>query len=638
MIFSYLKEDNLSELYSESKKYTESLTDPFPEFDRIARNRPKANIPKKYPKTTDGTTASIIKQRAKRTVQQIPTGKVIGEDAEAWLPIVAEFIYTNKIIPYANEDYDLIQKSQNVVERGDTFGATATYTPFLNHNGYFCPDMSVIYWADIFLQKGKKSGYSCNFVFLRSWWQPEDIEALIKKEKDLAKSAKERGEVYESTWDLEALDSVKDSVTSKDSKAKTPHEDERSVNANGVEFITGFQEGVGATFFTFVPSSKDDKDVAIVRRKQNKDPRGKIPIQWYYGDIDGTNPLGRSIIELVGGLQNLIDTDMQMYQFNRALSLDPPIIKRGGFSKNKIVTAPGVIIDLDAEANASIDAMEVNTTGITQYPNLYGLQKSQLLNLISSPDTSVSSEVGNPGFSKTDSGVKALQARVSVDDNTRTKNFEAWFENWSECAINLHFAERTGKEELQLDEKTATKLRRLAQEGKFDESKLSENNVIVIDYDTDTPALKFRVDASTSSKKSEGEQLEANIALLERLESSQLLQGIIPPEKIAATWNAIVSASGVEDPENLSIDLEELKKQIEEQRIAQEQAAAAQGVNQAAQPVTDPEDEQIANELRSMGVPDSIIADAIDAANRGMPAKNILAGIQTLMIGAPSGR
>lgn len=647
MIFSYLKEDNLSKLYSESKKYTESLTQPFKEFERIARNLPKQNIPKKYPKTTDGTTASIIKQRAKRTVQQIPTGRVISDDQNDWLPIVADFILNHKIIPYANEDYDLIQKSLNLVERADTFGAAASYTPFLNHDGYFSPDLSLLYWGDVFIQPGKKSAAASKYLFVRTWVQPEDIDALIDQEKQLAKSAKQRGEKYESTYDLKALESVRDDVSNKDDKAQTPHEQELAVTSSGVEFITGFQIGVGATYFTFVPNSSDDKEVTIIRRKVSKDPRGKYPIQWIFGDIDGSNPLGRSICAFVGGLQNLIDSDMQMYQFNRALSLDPPIIKRGNFSKNKIITAPGVVIDLGVEQGASIDAMSVDTTGIAQYPNLYGLQKSQLLNLVSSPDTSVSAEVGNPGFSKTDSGVKALQNRISVDDNSRTKNFEAWFEEWAECAVNLFFAERTGTEELQLDNKTAARLRKLADEGYFDESKLSEDNKILINYDTDTPALKFRVDASTSTKKSESEQLDANLALLERLEQSQLLQQIIPADKIAATWNAIVSASGVEDPENLSVDLEEFKKQQEEaqaQAQAQMQAqAAAQELPQEQAMDAGPElaqenqeqqpsvDDLLTQELRAMGAPDSLIADALDAADKGMSADQILESIHQLM-------
>lgn len=574
MIFSYLSETNIFDRYKDSKTYTEQLTDPFPEWERIARNRPHGGIDKRYPKTTDGTTASIVRKTPKRVVQQLPTGVVETDDDDAWLPIVAGFIYTNKILPYANEEYDLIQKWWTALEKGLTFGACAIYSPFLNHDGYFCPDMTIPYWGDIFLQKGKKSGYDCSYVFMRSWWQKEDLEALIDREKKLAKSAKQRGEAYDSSWDLTALKSILKAEIKKDEQATTPSDRDRGVNTSGIELVTGFQKGVGATFLTFNPSEK-----VIVRRKTNKDPRGKIPIDWFYGDTDGSNPLGRGVVELVGGLQNLIDSDMQMYQYNRALLLAPPVMKWGTVSSKKVVFEPNALIDMGTDPSNKLEALNIDSTALAKYPELYGLQKSQLLNLVNSPDTSISSEVGNPGFGKTPEALTQNKATISVDDNFVRKSFEASFENWSETGINLYFAERTGIEELQLDDETAKKLRKLATETwsdgtpKFDLNQLSEDNKIRINYDTATPALKFRVDASTSKMKDDSDQLTALQGLLTTLESSPILTQIVPPEKIIGAWNAIVAASGVEDPEELSIDVEEFKKQ---QEMAAEQQMAMQ--------------------------------------------------------------
>lgn len=656
MIFSFLTSENIFDRYKDSKQYTDLLTEPFPEFERIARNKPHASIDKRYPKTTDGTTASIVRKTPKRVVQQLPTGVVESDDDDAWLPIVAGFIYTNKILPYANEEYDLIQKCWTVIEKGLTFGAAATYTPFLNHDGYFCPDLTTPYWGDIFLQKGKKSGYDCNYVFMRSWWQKEDIKALISREKDLAASAKKRKETYDSSWDLANLEKILDSETKKDPQATTPSDKDRSTNSGGIELVTAFQKGVEAKFYTFNPTEE-----LIVRTKVNKDPRGKIPIDWMYGDIDGTNPLGRGIVELVGGLQNLIDSDMQMYQFNRALMLAPPVIKKGSFNKSKIVYAPNVIIDVGDDPNADVKPLEIDTSAVANYPELYGLQKSQLLNLVNSPDTSISSEVGNPGFGKTPEALSQQKATISVDDNYVRKMFEAWFENWSESAINIYFAERTGIEVLQLDDDTAMKLRKLAQETwsdgtpKFDINLLSEDDKIRIDYDTATPALKFRVDASTSKMKDDSDQLTALQGLLTTLESNPVLAALVPPEKIIAVWNSIVASSGVEDPEELSIDPEEFKQQQAEAMAAQQQtphlppeAPQGAGMDQAMQPEAQPEqmieqppeqamadqaqlppdvspeDQQIIQELQALGIPEATIQEAIDLLNNGYTADQVL--------------
>lgn len=550
MAYSFLTPKNLGEIYEDSRQYTNLLTEPFPEFQRIARNRPHPGIDPAYPKTTDGTTASIVQKTPKRVVQQLPTGVVESDEDEEWLPIVAQFIYTNKIIPYANEDYGLFEKSQLIIENGLTFGFGASYTPFLNHDGYFCPDLALPYWGDLSLQRGKKSGYSCSYVFYRVWWQKPDVKALIASEQKLAAAAKKRGEKYEATWDLEALNNVLTSITKKDEKAKTPTDKERNTNPEGIELITGFQKGVGAKFYTFclTSDSKGETDITIVRTKVNKDPRGKIPIDWFYGDIDGNNPLGRGVVELIGGLQNLIDSDMQMYQYNRALMLAPPVIKKGNIGNFKF--APNVVIDASNDPNASIEPLEIDTTAVANYPALYGLQKSQLLALVSNPDAQTSSQVGNPSFSKTSAGVQQQAASISVDDNAVRKRFETWFQNWSETAINLYFGERTGKEEIQLDKATAMRLRELPN---FDEALLSEDNKILIDYDTDTPILKFRVNPSTTSVSDKASQVQDATSLLDLVMQYPMLNaaygGPIDTDVLA---RRIVSNSGIDDPEQVA--------------------------------------------------------------------------------------
>jgi hypothetical protein len=543
--FQYLTPDNVVETFRTSRQYSEGLTDQFFEFERLARNKPHGSIPREYPKTTDGTTASIIRKTPHRIIQQLPTGRVVGAEDD-WLNVVAAFIYKHKIIPGANEGYGLLQKCWNVVEKFLTFGFCPTYTPFVEHHGYFCTDLRLPYWADVFVQPGKLSDADSNYMFLRSWWQTKDIEALIDSQRALKPAAR--------TWDLANLEQIKDLTATKDNKAQTPAERDKNINAKGgVELITGFQRGVGAKFFTFHVNSG-----LIVRTKANKDPRGELPICFAYGDIDGSNPFGRSIIELVGPLQNLMDAEMQMYQYNRALMLNPPLIKLGNFSKNKIKFAPNTIIDVGADPNAKVEPLAIDSTAIQNWPNNYGLMKSQMINLLASPDTSISADVGNPGFSKTPQGVQASQANLSVDDNYVRKQFEAWFERWSETAINLYFAEREGIEELQLDDDTVEQLMSL--EG-FDPRMISADNKIRINYSSATPKLHFRVDASSSKQSNDPAQIGIAEGLLDVVMKFPMLNknfgGRIDPDELA---EKIVKASGIQDPELVAPELTKAEK------------------------------------------------------------------------------
>lgn len=638
MSFSFLDEDNIFTKYTESKQYTDLLTKPFPEFERIARNRPHDSINSKYPRVTDGTTSAIIRKTSRRVIQQVPTG-VVESDTEEWLPIVADFIYRTIILANANEDYDLIQKCWTALERSLTFGSVASYAPFLSHDGVFSPDMDIPFWGDIYLQQGKKSGYACKYLFMRAWYQKSDIEQIIDRENKFKADAKTSGDKYEATWDVASLKQILDKKSAKEDHNKQPFEKDRNVNADGIELVTGFQVGKGATFYVFNPSEK-----LIVRRKKNKDPRGKIPIDWLYAETDGANPLGRGIVELVGGLQNMIDSGMQMYHWNRALMIDPPMRKIGNYNKNAIAFSPGKVNDLGNDPNNKLEIMTVDSTAVQNYPSLYGLEKSQLLNIVSSPDTSISAEVGNPGFGKTPTALNQQKATISVDDNYIRKMFEAWFQNWSETAINLFFAERTGIGVVKLDDDTVNKLKALAEESKFDMSLINDKSEIMIDYDSETPTLKFRVDASTSKLQDEASQRESLSTLITAIDSSPTLQQIMGqyPDKMMALWNRLVSNASVEDPEDLKIDIKEVEQiQAQQQAIQQQQVMQTQAQPQVApqapqmapqEPMTQEQpmglDDALRTKMAQLGFGPMSIQSAIDQANMGEAPETILAGLR----------
>lgn len=574
----FLTRDNFWQKYHSAKTWTEKWSKDFDEFIRIARNEAPNDVPERYARVSDGTTASLIRKTPKRVIQQLPTGVVTADDRSDWLPIVAEFILLNKIIPYANGEYDLIQKFWTTIENGLTIGGQAVYTPFVQSNGEFTTDASLVYFGDIFFQEGKKSLYACDYVFMRSWWQPETIDQIIATEKKLGREAKANGETYHSTWDLEALKKLRQKKTEKDEQGTTRSEQKAGIENSAIEVVIGFQKGVGAIFYTGSPAGENNG--VIVREKQNKDPRGLPPIDYFYADVDGSNPFGRSIIELVGGLQNMIDGDMRAYKFNRALGLAPPVMVYGNVDTSQSIYEADAIIEMGDNQNNRIEPLSVDTTALREYTNVYGLNKSQLLNLFNSGgDTSVSADVGNPGFGKTPTALKQQKEIMSADDNYLRKNFESFFENWAETAINVYFAEREGTEELQLDQKTAERLRKLEKDGKLDPGFVNENNVIRINYSSATPALRFRVDASTSKMNGQAEQLESLQLLLEMATTPSLAQ-IIPQEKLAMAWNKIVLNSGVEDPDELSIDLEQYRQVQQMQQVQQMPEMLESGMRQ----------------------------------------------------------
>ena len=647
-----LNENNFWKKYQAAAKWTKSWTEPFDEFSRIARNETEPDTPKEYARVSDGTTASLVRKTPKRVILLLPTGVVESDDDNDWLPIVAEFILLNKIIPYANSEYDLIQKFWSCIENGLTFGGQAVQTPFLLHGTEFTTDASLIYWGDIFFQPGKKSFYDCDYFFVRSWWQPETIDRIIEADEKRAAEAKKNGEKFTSTWDIKALKKAKELITSKDDQGKTRSEEKLGVDASGIEVVTGYQKGIGAIFLTACSGSEGGEGL-IIRRKKNKDPRGLPPVDYFYADVDCSNPFGRSVIEIVGGMQNMIDADMRAYKFNRALGLAPPVMVYGNVDTSQAIYEANGIVEMGEDPKNRLVPLDVDTSAIEYYPNIYAMNKTQLYALFNSGgDTTVSAEVGNPGFSKTPAGIKQQKEIMSADDNYIRKNFESFFENWAETAINVYFAEHEGIEILQLDQKTADRLRKLERDGMLTEGFVSEDNKIKIDYSEATPALRFRVDASTSKMNGQSEQLEALQLLLDMV-STPALSKVVPSSVIAACWNKIVSNSGVEDPEDLTLDLEEFEETESEEELADEQGGETPtgqypdnttSVNEdltgqntaptgqpAPAPQADPAVENVVKVLRAHGIPDKTIADAIEAVNNGVPPEKVASQLERLV-------
>lgn len=565
----FLTKENLWKKYQAARDWTKKWSEDFEEYDRIARNEAPDNVPEQYARVSNGTAAALVRKTPKRVIQQLPTGVVTTDDEDDPMAIVAEFILLHKILPDAKGGHDLIQKFWSTIENGLTFGGQAVYTPFVWNGSEFTADAKLIYYGDIFFQPGKTSFYDCDYFFIRSWWQPETIDQIIKKENALHEKAQAEGTRYVSSWDVKALKELKDHVTTKDQEGTTESEQRAGVSTEGIEIVTGFQKGKGATFLMGNPSSKK-----IVRRKKNRDPRGLPPVNYFYADVDNSNPFGRSIMSLIGGIQNMIDANMRAYMFNRALSLAPPIMARGNVDTSQAIYEPNSIIDLSSDPNASLAPLDVKTSAIQDYAAIYSLNKTQMLNIFNSGgDTSVSSDVGNPGFGKTPTALKQQKQILDAEDNYLRKNFESFFEDWAETAINVYFAEREGKEELQLDQKTADKLRDLVRQDKLPEGYVSEDNKVTIDYSKESQTLHFRVDASTSKLNGQAEQLEALQLILDFI-SSPVVTQTIPQEKIVLLYNSIVNNSGVLEPEKLKIDPKTLEEITDSTETNDPQAVA----------------------------------------------------------------
>lgn len=501
---SFLDQTNINDIYQDTKEHHKKYFQYFDEYERLARNKPSAKIDKNLPKTTDGTLAGIIKEQPKRVIQQIPTGKV-NCSLYPDLAEVANYVLTNELIPMGNTQGSALQKSWIMLGKALTYGVSVSYTYFTNTGDKMHTDFVIPYIKDILIEKGKTYGPDSNIEFMRSWYTKYDLMAIIAKEQRFMKKDKN----YKPDWDLKQLQRLIDhgSTDQKDDD-QTPHEREKGSDIGGFEIIHGFQRGVGEKFYSFAPVLGKN---CTVKTKTNPDPRGETPLNYLYADIDLSNPYGRGAVEQSGGIQNLLDHQMVMFQFMNTLMMGPPLQLWGNLNKSTIKFKPNAIWDMGANQNNKIEPFQVNTSAIANFPNNYGLLKSQILNLNSSLDSSVSAQSGNPGFSKTPAGVKNNENRLSISDNYMRKQYEKWFGDQSETSLNIFFAEMEGKGSVVIPDGQVTEMTQETLTKYYDK----KSKKLTIPYGKiKDETFNFQVDASSSQVKEDSDNAEKLTELL----------------------------------------------------------------------------------------------------------------------------
>jgi hypothetical protein len=248
-----------------------------------------------------------------------------------------------------------------------------------------------------------------------------------------------------------------------------------------------------------------------------------------YYENDLSNPEGRGIVELVAPLQNYLDSTLQAWQYTQAYNIDPAITKRGQFNKTQIRIKPKAIIDLGNDPNAKIDAFTIDSSSVTNFSNTYGLVKSQILNLFGGDDQSVSATVGNPGFSKTDAGVNARQAIVSINDNFIRKRVETWLGDIFCTQINIYFAVTQGDRDFYPDTK---ELEKLAKYGENDYYTIEGNKLTVHFSAIQDKAFEFETEASTTKAPDTNESKDHLIEAVKSLNETGLIQ-VVDPQALA---------------------------------------------------------------------------------------------------------
>lgn len=567
---AYLEKTEYLDSYDDSVRYMRKFFEPFDEFERLANNKVREDLPDGFPKVNDGTLSAMLQEIPTEILGQMMTGEITVKSvfdprleemvpAPAWLSVLANIIWAKKIIPNANTDATFYVKWVVALYRALKYGGQPIYDFYTINGDYKGADMSLPYVKDVYLEANKVSDLASDYIFMDSYYTKLKIRRIIAQAKELAQQG------VQSPWDVEALQMVLDSAMQdeKDERAKNAQERDKGIDQTGIKFTTVFQRGKGAPFCTFhrglgSDGAKSDGGILVVRETTNKNPMGDVPIHYLYTFQDLENPLGRGKIETSGGTQNVLDYFTQADVLATQIGLQPPINIAGSRTNtdlNSLLWSPNRFW---FTGDAKVDIMRNDTPIYTQFPQRFGLYKSQLLNVLARTDASISADAGNPGFSKTDAGVKFQATRSGNADNFIRQMVNQTFNAVARHMINEHFANMQGREVMQVAKEEAEKLMAA---GLIDEDPntpgVPSTDEIELIWDNMRGIFDFEVDPESSMVKNDADQIEKATKAIELFVQNPNLRQEMQQSgvdfKIGEVYKQIFTRLGFQDTEKIVV-------------------------------------------------------------------------------------
>ena len=225
---AYINKENLQTEYENAKIYMKERTSDFGDLAGVvnAIADDSATNNKKAPSIVDATTAAIVRRTPKSTIQQMPVVMGIVEGESLSLPtMIVNWVIRNRILNENTFGRSLLENFWLAGEKGLSFGFATGLTTFeADNNGDFGARLKMINYNDIFPEPGRTDVNECNYYFVRNWWQPSDIDNILKSDNK--------------SWNKTKLKELKDMVDVKEQESQGSENNRRGISESGIEIVT----------------------------------------------------------------------------------------------------------------------------------------------------------------------------------------------------------------------------------------------------------------------------------------------------------------------------------------------------------------------------------------------------------------
>lgn len=555
----YLTEQEVYDAFHDDEKDAKLLFEPYDEIERLAANKPKDKLPDGFPKVTDGSLASDLRKIPKEYLSQLFTGNISSTNRnESWVAEFANIVWAKHIVPNANYEDLFLNKQLDWGYRANKYGSQPMLAFLSVTDTYKGANCALPYIRNVILERGKVSDLAANRCYLVQYYDKYTIKSIIDEAEKEEKLAKDKKRKSYNQWDVKQLKLLLESSTSK----KEQHEQNKTerdynLNTGAYKIIHCFQRGFEAPFYSFAPALGAEDN--IVRRTQNTNPTGDMPIIFQYTDIERENPYGLGVAALAAPNQNVQDTLTQAHMFGTFYGFQPAIQVGGstaGLKPDTLVMKPRKLM---YTGQADVKPFQMATGFYESFPNAIGLYKTQQQKLIGARDGAVSASAGDPQFSKTSAGVKENVRSNNVDGDFLTKRHEQAYERLVTTMVNLHMANMEGSEVLKITQDEGMKLDMAGAELDKDGNGVITSDEILIEYEKLRGRYKFEVDANSSKEKNDTDDADEMASMVETIQGLAQLPPEIPfgeyTFKTGEYASAILRKKGIPDIDKFLVKL-----------------------------------------------------------------------------------
>jgi hypothetical protein len=520
----YLDKKEIVEAFHEDESEAFKFFEKYDEIERLTNNKPKDKLPEGMTGVTDGDLASALRKIPKEYMSQVFSGKVSLVDArdyEDWVAEAAQLRWEKRIVPNANYDDYFFNKQLDWGFRASKYGSQPMFAFLRVTEDYAGADCALPYIRNVIIEKGKVSDLGSNRIYLVQSYDKYTLKRIVAAAEAEERKAKAEKRKSHNTWVIPKLKELIDngSEEKKDQRQQNYTERQNNVVQSGYRIVHCFQRGSEAPFYSFAPSLPENEN--IVKVDQNSNPTGDMPLMFMYTDIERENPYGLGLAELAGSNQNIQDAMTQLSVFNGFQLGNPAMDFKGNrndpsFDANSIKNIPGKLRFIGQNNDIS-PAKNSASSFFSQFPNMMGFYKAQQQKMLGSRDGSVSSEAGDPNFSKTSAGVKENVRSNNVDGNFLTKRHAQAYSRLASTMLNIDFANMENEDVIEITEEEAVKLDRAGMEMDRDGDGNITSRDLLIEFNRMRAKYRFEVDENSSKEKTDADDAEELVSNIETI-------------------------------------------------------------------------------------------------------------------------